>query len=108
MCPQIKSCLRLQARCRITPAALFGLLGLRFPANAQVLLDLGPIPPSLGPDDIAQLKNQTFGQSPDGLNYYTDNGVLHPALGEPGQTFTTGTATNQYILTRLAIKTAGI
>jgi len=48
--------------------------------------------------------NQT---APDGLNYYTDNQTSRNT-GEPGQTFTTGSNQAGYVLTSLAIKTAGL
>src|SRR5271157_2650239 len=74
--------------------------GLAGGLNAQTLMDLGPVAPSPGTNDIYQLStqgNQTF---PDGINYYTDNNP--PA----GQTFTTGT--NAMNLVSVAIKTAGL
>lgn len=67
--------------------------------TAVTLSDIGAAPPALGPDDISQL---TFGTgNPDGLNYYFDNG------SPPGQTFTMGSNPNGYVLTSLALQTAG-
>ncbi|MGH7941166.1 MAG: beta-galactosidase GalA [Limisphaerales bacterium] len=85
---------------------LFFLL-LPCATKAQTLNDLGPLHPTPGSSDISQFStngNQTF---PDGLNYYTDNQSVHGA-GEPGQTFTTGTNAAGYILSSLALRTAGL
>ncbi len=68
--------------------------------TAATLTDIGSSPPTLGPDDISQLIAPSGANSPDGLNYYFDNG------SPPGQTFTTGSGANGYILTSLAILTA--
>jgi hypothetical protein len=71
------------------------------------LTDLGPSSPAPGPWDVVQLStagNTTF---PDGLNYYTDNETDHTA-GEPGQTFVTPAATNGFVLSSLALKSAGL
>jgi hypothetical protein len=76
--------------------------------HAQSLTDLGTAAPTPGANDIAQLStagNQTF---PDNLNYYTDNAVNHPSSGEPGQSFTTGSALEGYTLTSVSIKTSGL
>ncbi|MGA3180951.1 MAG: LamG-like jellyroll fold domain-containing protein, partial [Verrucomicrobiota bacterium] len=76
--------------------------------RAQTLADLGATAPTPGANDIAQFStagNQTF---PDGLNYYTDNGVNHTSVGEPGQTFKTGSVSGGYKVTSLAVKTAGL
>lgn len=64
------------------------------------LTDIGPTAPTAGANDIAQLVTGPA-NSPDGLNYYFDNG------SPPGQTFTTGSDPNGYILTSLALWTAG-
>jgi len=75
--------------------------------RAQTLTDLGATAPTPGANDIVQLSatgNQTF---PDNLNYYDNNQVAY-GTGEPGQTFTTGSASGGYTLTSLAMKTAGL
>ena len=81
-------------------------------ADAQVLLtDWGAAPPTPGPDDVAQLSVAGNVKAPDGLNYYTDNAVSYPGIstaGQPGQTFTTGANPAGYLLTTVAIKTAGL
>ena len=67
---------------------------------SSVLSDLGtndPVPVST--DDQSQLIYGTG--NPDGLNYYYNNSP------PPGQTFTTGTDPNGYILSSLAIEMAG-
>jgi len=73
-------------------------------AQTATLLDLGStasFTPTPGPYDISQLTIPTGASSPGGLNYYTDNGT------PPGQTFTTGSNANGYVLTTLAMATAG-
>src|ERR1019366_5221904 len=71
-------------------------------ANAQVVLtDIGATAPVPGANDISQLTPASGAQNPDGLNYYFDNG------NPPGQTFTTGSNPQGYVITSLAIKTAG-
>ena len=75
--------------------------------RAQTLVDSGSAAPKPGTIDLAQListGNQTF---PDGLNYFTDNQPGY-ADGEPGQTFTTGTNSAGYLLTSVAMMTAGL
>ncbi len=70
--------------------------------------NLGATTPVSAGYDIAQLNtngNTKFpptGVQGTGLNYYTDNGA------PPGQTFTTGSNTNGYLLTSLFIKWGGI
>ena len=84
------------------------LMALAGTTRAQSLTDLGATAPTPGANDIAQLStagNQTF---PDNLNYYTDNAVNHPSSGEPGQSFTTGSAPEGYTLTSVSIKTSGL
>jgi hypothetical protein len=66
-----------------------------------MLLDIGSSAPTLGSNDVSQLVAPAGANNPDGLNYYFDNGT------PPGQTFTTGTGANGYVLTTLAILTAG-
>ena len=71
------------------------------------LSDLGANAPTPGPYTISQLLTTGEANQPDGLNYYTDNSVNNPTVGEPGQTFTTSNHGSGYILTSLAIKTGG-
>ncbi len=72
------------------------------PAN---LTDIGITAPTPGSNDISQLNTSGDVDKPDGLNYYTDNGVNHPTVGEPGQTFTTGATA--FALNSVAFKTGG-
>jgi hypothetical protein len=72
-----------------------------------ILSDLGANTPAPAQYAISQLLTTGEANKPDGLNYYTDNGVNNPAAGEPGQTFTTGNYAFGYTLTSLAIKTGG-
>ncbi len=84
--------------------ALGAALGLAGAAHAQTpatLTDIGVTAPTPGPNDIAQLTAPLGSSSPDGLNYYFDNG------SPPGQTFTTGNNPNGYLLTSLSLYTAG-
>jgi len=74
---------------------------------AQSLTDIGISAPTPGANDIHQLSTAGNQVDPDGLNYYTDNQAGHGA-GEPGQTFTAGNNPAGYVLTTLAIKTAGL
>ena len=69
--------------------------------HAQVLTDIGAAAPTPGPNDISQLTTPGGANNPDGLNYYFDNG------SPPGQTFTTGANAQGYVMTSLAIATAG-
>lgn len=80
---------------------------LAWPARSQTLSDIGTNAPTSGTYDIAQLSTNGNKTAPDGLNYYTDNQSNHGA-GEPGQTFTTGTNAGGYVLTSLAVRTAGL
>ncbi len=70
-------------------------------AQTATLTDIGSTAPTPGPNDIYQLTAPTGASSPGGLNYYTDNGT------PPGQTFTTGSSPNGYVLNSLAVLTAG-
>lgn len=73
-------------------------------AQAQLsatLTDYGSTPPTAGSDDAAQLTIPGSANSPDGLNYYFDNST------PPGQTFTTGTNPNGYVMDSLFVATAG-
>ncbi len=74
-------------------AAAIAFIGLTWAAHGQTpatLVDIGTSAPTLGASDISQLSTSGDVDMPDGLNYYTDDGVNHPTVGEPGQTFTTG------------------
>ncbi len=68
---------------------------------SAVLTDFGISPPIPATYDAYQLATPSGANSPDGLNYYFDNSV------PPGQTFTTGTNANGFILNSLSIRTAG-
>jgi beta-galactosidase len=76
-------------------------------SRAQILTDLGAVAPTAGSGDIYQFNTAGNQTDPDGLNYYTDNQSSHNA-GEPGQSFTTGTNLSGYILSAVALKTAGL
>ncbi len=70
--------------------------------DAQTITTLAGAAPTPGPFDISQMSavgNQT---SPDGLNYFTDNG------NPPGQTFTTGNNATGYVLTNVVVKTGAL
>ena len=75
------------------------LVGNAFGQTSALLEDIGASAPTPGPEDISQLT--TGSGNPDGLNYYFDN------ASPPGQTFTTGSNPNGYLLTSLAVQTAG-
>jgi uncharacterized repeat protein (TIGR03806 family) len=82
----------------------------RITIEAQVpttFTDLGSIAPEPGLYDISQFSTNGQTDMPDGLNYYTDDGVNHPTIGEPGQTFTTANASAGYFLNSVSIKTGG-
>jgi hypothetical protein len=76
-------------------------------AGAQTLVDLGTTAPIPGTNDISQFSTIGNRTDPDGLNYYTDNQTSNGS-GEPGQTFLTGTNPAGYVLSSLAIRTAGL
>jgi hypothetical protein len=80
-------------------AAALALAGTARAELAATLIDYGATAPIPGVDDCYQLT--TGSGSPDGLNYYFDNST------PPGQTFTTGTVPNGYVLNSLYIATAG-
>jgi hypothetical protein len=81
------------------------VVGITLPAAAATLTDLGASP-SPQPDDITQfVGGGDPGTAGDGLNYYDDNGANRD--GWAGQTFTTGTNSQGYYFTALAIKTGG-
>ncbi len=82
-------CLAGAARCQ-TPATL---------------TDIGAAAPTPGNYDISQFSTLGDVDKPDGLNYYTDNGVNNPTVGEPGQTFSTGGSALS--LNSVAFKTGG-
>jgi hypothetical protein len=72
---------------------------------AVTLTDIGSTAPTPGTNDIYQLGNG--GGEPTGLNYYWDDGAGNPTTGYPSQTFTTLSNPQGYILTSVAIQTAG-
>ncbi len=75
-------------------------------ANGQVTLtDIGSTAPTPGTNDIYQLGGG--GGEPSGLNYYWDDGATTPTTGYPSQTFTTSNNPQGYVLTSIAIQTAG-
>lgn len=84
----------------VLPALAAGMV------QGQTLVDITNAP-TPGPNDISQLSADGNTTDPDGLNYYTDNQIAF-GTGEPGQTFTTGTNQSGYVLTSLALKTAGL
>jgi len=88
--------------------ALVAILILGGSLPAQSLVDLGSSAPIPGTYDIAQLSTTGNTLAPDGLNYYTDNGVNHPTVGEPGQTFTTTATPAGSTLVSLTLKTSGL
>ena len=78
-------------------------------AHSQlVLTDLGMAAPTPGPYDISQLltTGDTAPYTTDGINYY-DNNSGDSAPGSSGQTFTTDSLTEGYVLTNLVIKFGG-
>ena len=64
---------------------------------SQAMVDVGTTAPTPGPNDISQLVTGNVSQ--DGLNYYTDDGASHGNWA--GQSFTTGTNSNGYLLQNL-------
>jgi hypothetical protein len=76
--------------------------------DAQTLTDLGATAPVPGANDIVQLSAAGNQTGPVGLNYYTDNAVNNPDIGEPGQTFETESSATSYTMNSLAIKTSGL
>ncbi|MGC9943586.1 MAG: LamG-like jellyroll fold domain-containing protein [Verrucomicrobiota bacterium] len=84
------------------------LLACAGPIHGQTLTDLGATAPTPNVNDVAQLSTAGNQVSPDGLNYYTDDAVNGSGNGEPGQTFNTGSVSDGYTVTSLAIKTAGL
>ena len=67
-----------KARAYLAGTAIAACLALAAHAQtAPTITDIGSDPPTLGPDDVSQLVDSTGANSPDGLNYYFDNG--HPA-----------------------------
>jgi hypothetical protein len=69
-------------------------------SNTAALTDIGSTTPTPGGDDIYQTNGVVGGQAtePAGLNYYIDNSV------PPGETFTTGSNPNGYVLTSAALQ----
>ena len=68
--------------------------------SAGILTDIGPTAPTPGAYDIAQTNGIVggFADTPPGLNYYIDNS------SPPGETFTTGSNPNGYVLGSAAIQ----
>ena len=85
---------------KIAAWAAAATLLLTTAAQAQVTItDIGASAPTPGANDISQL---VYGNvAPAGLNYYWDNGT------PPGQSFTTGSNPQGYVLTSLALQTSG-
>jgi hypothetical protein len=77
----------------IISAALLGQAGN---APAQGVFDYGASAPTPGASDISQLTSQA-NSGPTGLNYYVDS-------GNPGQTFTTGSNPQGYVLSTLYLQ----
>jgi beta-galactosidase len=92
---------------RLKALLLGAIIVLSGASRAQTLSDLGTSAPTPAANDIFQLSSAGNKTAPDGLNYYTDNQTGHSS-GEPGQTFTTGSNPVGYVLTSLAVKTAGL
>jgi hypothetical protein len=96
-------------RCSTWLGAVMAVILGGMAARAQTpatLKDLGTTAPAPGFYDLSQLSTSGQANKPDGLNYYTDNQSDHGA-GEPGQTFTTATASAGFTLDSLAVKTGG-
>jgi hypothetical protein len=96
-----KSMKKIMMHKTIALAAAATLLLANFGHAQVVLTDIGATAPTPGANDISQLTPASGANSPDGMNYYFDNGT------PPGQTFTTGSNPQGYVMTSLAIKTAG-
>ena len=78
-------------------------------AHSQlVLTDLGASAPTPGADDISQLltTGDTAPYTANGINYY-DNNSGETIPGSSGQSFTTGSNPEGYVLTNLVIKFGG-
>ena len=78
-------------------------------AHSQlVLTDLGVAAPTPGPYDISQLltTGDTAAYTANGINYY-DNNSGETVPGSSGQSFTTGSNPEGYVLTNLVIKFGG-
>jgi len=80
-------------------AAVIFLAGNVRAQLSGTIMDFGAAAPTPGVDDVSQLL--TGSGNPDGLNYYFDNSA------PPGQTFTTGSNPNGYVLNSVYIATAG-
>jgi hypothetical protein len=86
-----------------TILALMAIVALTMTVSAQTpatIADIGAATPTPGADDIYQTNWFGGTQTPDGLNYYFDNAT------PPGETFTTGSNPDGYIVTSLALQTA--
>lgn len=91
----------------LVAALSVALVGSGHSQSTATLSDIGSGAPPPGSLDIYQPGTTGDTNFPDGLNYYTDNQTEHNA-GEPGQTFTTPAGTNGFVLTQLALKSAGL
>ena len=94
----------MQRKTFVSKAALFGcsLIALTGIAGAQTFTDFGPTAPTPGTYDIAQTTTVSTLKNPAGLNYYNNNG------NPPGETFTTGSYANGYVLNSVSIKTGSL
>jgi hypothetical protein len=63
--------------------------------HVPVIISAASTAPVPGSDDVYQLASDNDSKFPDGINYYDNNG------NKPGQTFTTGTNPNGYVLNAL-------
>ena len=77
----------------------FAALTVTNPSVAVQILNLGATAPLPSGFDIAQLSTAGNVGNPSGLNYYSDD----DATGVPGQTFTTGSNPDGYLLSSLYI-----
>lgn len=89
---------RFPAHCEKALLLLGMILFVVASVRGASIADFGTMPPTPGPNDIAQT---TGGTNLDGLNYYSDNS------SPPGQTFTTGSNPSGYGLTALYVQTGG-
>ncbi|MGD0412911.1 MAG: chitobiase/beta-hexosaminidase C-terminal domain-containing protein [Verrucomicrobiota bacterium] len=94
---------RLTTGLLLAVAAVFGLSGSA--RAAATLADIGAANPAPGTYDISQLLNSTV-NDPGGLNFY-DNNANNTGTTPPGQTFTTGSNPEGYVLNSVALKTSG-
>jgi hypothetical protein len=92
---------RLVANNTVGPgSSSFAALTVTNSSAAVQILNLGATTPLASGFDIAQLSSAGNQKFPSGLNYYDNNA----ATAAPGQSFTTGTNDNGYLLSSLYIK----